>query len=188
MWGNMWMQRVAERCCPDKVCQPHTYASPSLGWTLKQHHLEQGYWLGRWGILCLPTYSRVSEAFTWHKVALTGCCAPCRALCKEHCMEHGRWHRGRGPSSLPPCLQPSAGTARRCPTFLVSHLSFPMLLCYSSEDCCCMELPGPQPPYLWAAVGTCRDVCCPLAARVCLPEAPALSYSRRSGGCLCLVS
>ena len=65
-------------------------------------------------------------------------------------MEQGRWHRGLDPSSLPSYLQPSAGTARRFPTSLVSSLRLSVDM---SGQCLCMELLGPQPAYFWAAVG-----------------------------------
>ena len=65
-------------------------------------------------------------------------------------MEQGRWHRGLGPSSLPPCLRPSAGMARRSPTSLVSHLSFFDQVTSKAVRTAfrlCGQLLGPQSPH-----------------------------------------
>ena len=94
-------------------------------------------------------------------------------------MERGRWHRVLGPSSLPLCLQLSAGTARRFPTFQVSR-SCLVVSCQCSEECFCMELPGPQPPHSWATIGTCSDLCLPRAAEVTSKLARCSDYQVQS--------
>ena len=62
--GNMWVQRVSERCCSGMTvwaCAPQACRGRLLDTLWWKHHVERGHQRRRWGTLYPPTHSQGLE-------------------------------------------------------------------------------------------------------------------------------